>query len=176
MSSATLFSSAFSPPKPHLYISRSRTRKTHISFLSSFTSRNSSKLLPPCSPSLPLLSFTPRRRVIRDAYISAPASDPNLSGIEEEEDPNGRESLSSTPTVDSSIPISWGYLWSLLMKQRLRLAVSVVALVGCTSCTLSMPIFSGLLYFFLVYRNTVRFLFAFFLSSCCCFFFVFFLF
>lgn len=149
MSCVTLLYSPSTPSKPHLSISRSRPPKTHLSSSSSFVSRHSSKLFPPLSSSVPLLRSIrqSKRRVIRAAYISAPASDPNISGIDEEEDPDGHQSRSQTTMVDSSIPISWGYLWSLLMKHKLRLAASIVALVGCTSCTLSMPIFSGLLFF-----------------------------
>ncbi|KAJ8633653.1 hypothetical protein MRB53_026989 [Persea americana] len=145
MSCVTLLYSPSTPSKPQLSISRSRPPKTHLSSSSSFVSRHSSKLFPPLSSSVPLLRSIrqSKRRVIRAAYISAPASDPNISGIDEEEDPDGHQSRSQTTMVDSSIPISWGYLWSLLMKHKLRLAASIVALVGCTSCTLSMPIFSG---------------------------------
>ncbi|CAI0404121.1 unnamed protein product, partial [Linum tenue] len=39
--------------------------------------------------------------------------------------------------------VTWGLLWSLLLRHKLRIGISVLSLVGCTSCTLSMPIFSG---------------------------------
>lgn len=70
------------------------------------------------------------------AYVSGPASDPIVS----EPDPNFDEPDSK---VQSPSVISWGLLWSLLLKHKLRLAISAFALVGCSACTLSMPIFSG---------------------------------
>lgn len=70
------------------------------------------------------------------AYVSGPASDPIVS----EPDPKFDEPDSK---VQSPSVISWGLLWSLLLKHKLRLAISAFALVGCSACTLSMPIFSG---------------------------------
>lgn len=57
-------------------------------------------------------------------------------------DPNDDDS-SVTEKVQSTELISWGLLWSLLAKHKVRLVVCAFTLVGCTSCTLSMPIFSG---------------------------------
>ncbi|KAL6291442.1 hypothetical protein ACE6H2_008952 [Prunus campanulata] len=70
------------------------------------------------------------------AYVSGPASDPIVS----EPDPkiDGPDSKDQPPSV-----ISWGLLLSLLLKHKLRLAISAFALIGCSACTLSMPIFSG---------------------------------
>lgn len=70
------------------------------------------------------------------AYVSGPASDPIVS----EPDPKIDEpdSKGQSPSV-----ISWGLLLSLLLKHKLRLAISAFALIGCSACTLSMPIFSG---------------------------------
>lgn len=48
------------------------------------------------------------------------------------------ERIRSPPSV-----ISWGILSSLLLQHKLRLAISVATLVGCTACTLSMPLYSG---------------------------------
>ncbi|BBN69791.1 non-intrinsic ABC protein 8 [Prunus dulcis] len=48
--------------------------------------------------------------------------------------------------------ISWGLLLSLLLKHKLRLAISAFALIGCSACTLSMPIFSVI---FVVNLNTI---------------------
>lgn len=57
-------------------------------------------------------------------------------------DPTDNDS-SVTEKVQSTELISWGLLWSLLAKHKVRLVVCAFTLVGCTSCTLSMPIFSG---------------------------------
>lgn len=46
-------------------------------------------------------------------------------------------------TVEPPSAISSSLLWSLLMRYKLRLAVSAVTLIGCSACTLSMPLFSG---------------------------------
>ncbi|XP_056158803.1 ABC transporter B family member 28 isoform X2 [Syzygium oleosum] len=86
-----------------------------------------------------------RRRSIRGsssiarAYVTGPASDPIVS----EPDPkfDGKDSGDEEPRPRDVI--TWGLLWSLLAEHKLRLCASAVALVGCTTCTLSMPIFSG---------------------------------
>lgn len=57
-------------------------------------------------------------------------------------DPTDDES-SVTEKVQSTELISWGLLWTLLAKHKARLVVCAFTLAGCTSCTLSMPIFSG---------------------------------
>ncbi|KAA3470500.1 ABC transporter B family member 28 isoform X1 [Gossypium australe] len=70
------------------------------------------------------------------AYVTGPPivseSDPRIKGSE-------------TDTVGAEPPklISWRLLLSLLVQHKLRISVSVLALVGGTTCTLSMPIFSG---------------------------------
>lgn len=97
------------------------------------------------------LTFLPRSRrrrpapAVRAAYVSAPASDPNLEGgrFRGADDAGESEKDSLCATA-----ISWGLLWSLLARHKLRLLVSVVSLVGCTTCTLSMPIFSGQVFFY----------------------------
>ncbi|GMH18415.1 hypothetical protein Nepgr_020256 [Nepenthes gracilis] len=71
------------------------------------------------------------------AYVSGPASEP----IATEPNRNFADSLSEN--VESKNAITWRLLWSLLSKHKLRLAVSVFTLTGCSACTLSMPIFSG---------------------------------
>lgn len=73
------------------------------------------------------------------AYVTGPASDPIFS----ESDPKIDESDPWPEKVQPPSVISWELIWMLLMKHKLRLAVSAVALLCCTSCTLSMPIFSG---------------------------------
>ncbi|KAL6131970.1 hypothetical protein ACLB2K_070342 [Fragaria x ananassa] len=81
------------------------------------------------------------------AYVSGPASDPIVT----EPDPKFDEpdSKLQPPSV-----ISWGLLWSLLLKHKLRLAISTFALVGCSACTLSMPIFSGRFFEVLIGKRT----------------------
>lgn len=90
----------------------------------------------PYFPSITPISIPkPRnKQFLPGAYGTGPASDPAVSV------PDGKfdESVSSSSSV-----INWGVLWSLLAEHKLRLLASVVALVGCTTCTLSMPIFSG---------------------------------
>lgn len=74
---------------------------------------------------------------ISSAYVSGPPilsdSDPKVDASEAT-----REEVQQSPKL-----ISWGLLWSLLLNHKLRLGVSVLTLVGCTTCTLSMPLFSG---------------------------------
>lgn len=41
--------------------------------------------------------------------------------------------------------INWGLLWRLLSGHKLQLAASILTLVGCTTCTLMMPLLSGTL-------------------------------
>lgn len=80
------------------------------------------------------------KRSISCAYVTGPASDPIVS----EPDLKLRESDSRTVEIQSPPNlITWGLLWSLLVKHKLRLGLSVLTLLGCTTCTLSMPIFSG---------------------------------
>lgn len=74
------------------------------------------------------------------AYVSGPASDPIITEpdpkVESSNDVHGE-------TVEPPTAISWSLLWSLLMQYKLRLAGSAVALIVCSTCTLSMPLFSG---------------------------------
>ncbi|KAL3755835.1 hypothetical protein ACJRO7_002822 [Eucalyptus globulus] len=79
---------------------------------------------------------TSGRSSIARAYVTGPPSDPieadpKYDGDGEDEPPRPRA------------VITWGLLWSLLAEHKLRLCVSAAALVGCTTCTLSSPIFSG---------------------------------
>ncbi|KAK9292164.1 hypothetical protein L1049_020123 [Liquidambar formosana] len=75
------------------------------------------------------------------AYVSGPASDPIIT----ESDPkvDGSSEFHAGEVQPPPSAISWGLLWSLVSRHKLRLAVSVLTLVGCATCTLSMPIFSG---------------------------------
>ncbi|XP_010255552.1 PREDICTED: ABC transporter B family member 28 [Nelumbo nucifera] len=122
--------SRFNLPKHH---SRRNTRTELFPWPLSI-SQQPLKLFPPH------FSGTQRRlNGIRSAaYVSAPAFDPNISG----ENPKVEDS-NPIITAQSPTAINWGVIWSLLLRHKLRLVVSVVTLVGCTTCTLSMPIFSG---------------------------------
>ncbi|XP_057952558.1 ABC transporter B family member 28 [Malania oleifera] len=71
------------------------------------------------------------------AYVTGPPADPIVGDRVEHSISVGDDADRSPSTVN------WGLLWSLLVRHKLRLAVSVAALVGCTTCTLSMPLFSG---------------------------------
>ncbi|KAJ6876200.1 hypothetical protein NC652_035537 [Populus alba x Populus x berolinensis] len=107
------------------------------------------KLHPSSSPRLrqsrpfpPLLKRHRTATTITSAYVTGPASDPIVTEPDHKLDPTNDES-SATEKVQSTELISWGLLWTLLAKHKARLVVCAFTLAGCTSCTLSMPIFSG---------------------------------
>ncbi|WZZ09967.1 hypothetical protein YC2023_095888 [Brassica napus] len=60
-----------------------------------------------------------------------------------EEDPKIDGSKSEPEKEESKDLIKWGLVWSLMSKHKLRLVVCLLTLVGCSTCTLSMPVFSG---------------------------------
>ncbi|XP_011076244.2 ABC transporter B family member 28 isoform X2 [Sesamum indicum] len=75
--------------------------------------------------------------IISRAYVSGPAFDAIVS----ESDPK----IDSSEVVEMQ-PIDvirWGLLWKLVSRHKWRVLVSVLTLLGCTTCTLAMPIFSG---------------------------------
>ncbi|KAB5525423.1 hypothetical protein DKX38_023172 [Salix brachista] len=109
------------------------------------------KLKLPPSPSPRLRQsrpFPPLRKrhwtatAITSAYVTGPASDPIVTEPDHKLDSTDDEP-SLTEKVQPPELISWSLLWSLLAKHKVRLVVCAFTLVGCTSCTLSMPIFSG---------------------------------
>ncbi|XP_062153599.1 ABC transporter B family member 28 isoform X1 [Alnus glutinosa] len=130
-STVTLY--LFPTPNP----TRARTLKPRLSL----SSRPPPLQSHPFPPFPRKITTTPRksRSAISFAYVSGPASDPNVS----EADPRVYGSDSRAEKIRPPNAISWGLLWSLLAEHKLRLAVSALTLVGCTTCTLSMPIFSG---------------------------------
>lgn len=73
------------------------------------------------------------------AYVPGPASD--YAAPDPNPDPNVEESRSEN--FQSLDAVNWGLLWTLLLEHKWRLALCASALVGCTSCTLCMPLFSG---------------------------------
>ncbi|KAK0596817.1 hypothetical protein LWI29_019329 [Acer saccharum] len=81
------------------------------------------------------------KRTVSCAYVTGPASDPIISDpvpkLDDSDSPN-QETQSPPPSL-----IGWGLLWSLMSKHKLRLGFSILSLAGATTCTLSMPIFSG---------------------------------
>ncbi|KAI9161620.1 hypothetical protein LWI28_019124 [Acer negundo] len=81
------------------------------------------------------------KRTVSCAYVTGPASDPIISDPVpkfDDSDSSNQETQSPPPSL-----IGWGLLWSLMLKHKLRLGFSILALAGATTCTLSMPIFSG---------------------------------
>ncbi|PIN26575.1 Peptide exporter, ABC superfamily [Handroanthus impetiginosus] len=83
-------------------------------------------------------SRTPR--IVSYANVSCAVLDENLS----EDDPkiDGSEVAERQPVE----VISWGLLWKLVWLQKWRVLLSVLALLGCTTCTLTMPLYSGRLF------------------------------
>ncbi|MCD7450125.1 ABC transporter B member 28 [Datura stramonium] len=75
--------------------------------------------------------------VISSAYITGP------DAFVSENDPKFEESDDSLEVVQPIEVISWGFLWKLVSRHKLRLLASVLSLVGCTTCTLTMPLLSG---------------------------------
>lgn len=102
------------------------------------------------------------RRCIRMAYISPPAYPDFLSQgggkdtDEEEEEEEEEEDDADDPSKSSNskqltqsrrrpkVLITWALVSSLLMKEKLRLLGAVIGLALGTTCTLTMPLFSGI--------------------------------
>ncbi|KMS99060.1 hypothetical protein BVRB_3g066620 isoform A [Beta vulgaris subsp. vulgaris] len=89
----------------------------------------------------------PRQKWASPAYVPGPASDYSVT------DPDPNVENFRAEKVESKDAINWGIFLSLLMEQKWRLALCISALVGGTTCTLSMPLFSGR--FFEVLSGTV---------------------
>lgn len=79
----------------------------------------------------------------RAAFISPPA-EPQYLNAREREDMQD-EVLGSVPVAPRGPKriITWRLVAGLLWKQKLRLALAAFALVAATTCTLTMPLFSG---------------------------------
>ena len=132
---------------PPLLLQRLPTRSLTLSLHA--PSKFKLKLPPSPSPRLrqsrpfpPLLKRHWTATAITSAYVTGPASDPIVTEPDHKLDSTDDES-SLTEKVQPPELISWSLLWSLLAKHKVRLVVCAFTLVGCTSCTLSMPIFSG---------------------------------
>ncbi|XP_031110011.1 ABC transporter B family member 28 isoform X1 [Ipomoea triloba] len=118
----------FTPPKhrrqPHLLAA-------HLNHYSRFrvSSLASPRVLARCQ--------NPKRLVISSAY-AGPAIDAFVSENELKFEDSGDNFVAQPIEV-----INWGLLWKLLSDHKLQLAASVLTLVGCTTCTLTMPLLSG---------------------------------
>ncbi|KAK4385038.1 ABC transporter B family member 28 [Sesamum angolense] len=76
-------------------------------------------------------------RIISRAYVSGPAFDAIVS------DNDPKIDSSEVVEIQPIDVISWGLLWRLVSQHKWRVLASVLTLLGCTTCTLAMPIFSG---------------------------------
>ncbi|CAL5080085.1 unnamed protein product [Urochloa decumbens] len=89
------------------------------------------------------------------AYISAPAP-----GSEAAYAPPSLDAAAAAADVaaaiSSSDAVTWSGVWALLSRHRARLAVCVAALLACTTCTLSMPLFSGRFFETLIGRGNEK--------------------
>lgn len=85
------------------------------------------------------------------ANVTGPAYDSFVSESDEfkVEDSTDSAKVSVQPTY----LISWGLLWNLVSRHKLRLLVSILTLVGCSTSTLTMPIYSGRLFEVLTGRS-----------------------
>ncbi|CAL0303419.1 unnamed protein product [Lupinus luteus] len=115
------------PPLPYSL----RTLKPTLSpFLSSQQSL-------PFSHSTLLTTTTKLSTATPRAYVTGPASDPIFGDADPNIDGSGPEKVKPRGVISREL------LWTLLMKHKLRLVLLVATLLACTTCTLSMPIFSG---------------------------------
>lgn len=78
---------------------------------------------------------------IASANVTGPAYDAFVSEGNEfkVEDSVDSTTVAAQPTY----LISWGLLWKLVSRHKLRLLLCILTLVGCTTCSLTMPIYSG---------------------------------
>jgi hypothetical protein len=76
------------------------------------------------------------------AYISAPAPGPEAAYAPPSLDA-AAAAADVAAAISSSEAVTWAGVWALLSRHRARIAVCLAALVACTTCTLSMPLFSG---------------------------------
>lgn len=76
---------------------------------------------------------------ITAAYITGPASDAIIST----DDPKIEDSDSGPEPVQRFNAINLSLLLKLISRHKLRVIASIVSLICCTTCTLSMPLLSG---------------------------------
>ncbi|CAM0905767.1 unnamed protein product [Alopecurus aequalis] len=132
----------------------------------------STRLLSPCRPilnpsrsRLSSLSTTPhapasgRRQCLRlsrpprpHAYISAPAPGPDAYQSPSLDAAEAAADVAAA--ISSTDAITWAGVWALLSPHKARLTISLAALLACTTCTLSMPLFSGRFFETLIGRGS----------------------
>ena len=137
-------------PLCRIPISSPKSRKTHLPSIfhrkkTSFSSIRSHASLPFHRSRINV--FSSRKPSIQtvSAYISAPAADPNSHFFFNDKD-NASSGIFNDGNDLSKMPkevITWKLIWSLMLEEKWRLVISALALVVCTSSTLSMPLFSG---------------------------------
>nr|CAB3456510.1 unnamed protein product [Digitaria exilis] len=76
------------------------------------------------------------------AYISAPAPGPEAAYAPPSLDA-AAAAADVAAAISSSDGVTWAGVWALLSRHRARIAVCLAALLACSACTLSMPLFSG---------------------------------
>ncbi|VFQ80585.1 unnamed protein product [Cuscuta campestris] len=81
----------------------------------------------------------PKPLAISSAYAAGPAIDAFVSESELKFEDSG-DNFGPPKPIEV---INWGLLWRLVFGHKIHLAASVIALLGCTTCTLTMPILSG---------------------------------
>jgi len=96
---------------------------------------------------LPSAPASRRRSLLRlarplRAYISAPAPGPEAAYAAPSLDA-AAAAADVAASISSSDALTWAGVWALLSRHRARIAVCLAALLACTTCTLSMPLFSG---------------------------------
>uniref|UniRef100_A0A453SGB0 ABC transmembrane type-1 domain-containing protein n=1 Tax=Aegilops tauschii subsp. strangulata TaxID=200361 RepID=A0A453SGB0_AEGTS len=122
------------------------------------------------SPSVPILNPRPsrlpatshvadsgRRRCLRlgrppHAYISAPAPGPDAYQSPSFDAAEAAADVAAA--ISSTDAITWAGVWALLSQHKARLAISLAALLACTTSTLSMPLFSGRFFETLIGRGS----------------------
>ncbi|XP_062186828.1 ABC transporter B family member 28 [Phragmites australis] len=77
------------------------------------------------------------------AYISAPAPGPEAAYAPPSLDAAAAAADVAAAICSSSDAVTWAGVWALLSQHKARIVVSLAALLACTTCTLSMPLFSG---------------------------------
>ncbi|XVF09783.1 hypothetical protein REPUB_Repub07fG0126000 [Reevesia pubescens] len=141
MSMATVPDSVTVPlhqPNPTRFSTRTRHARKLKLTLSQNSPLQQSCTFPPIS-----LPTTTKFRRLKNISSSVPRAYVTGPPIVSESDPRVYESQPDTDKAEPPDLISRKLLLSLLVQHRLGISVLVLALIGCTTCTLSMPIFSG---------------------------------
>nr|GMC61951.1 ABC transporter B family member 28 isoform X1 [Ipomoea batatas] len=128
---AASFTLPFRPFTPPKHRRQPPLLAAHLNHYSRF------RVLSLASPRVLARCQKPKRLVISSAY-AGPAIDAFVSENELKFEDSGDNFVAQPIEV-----INWGLLWKLLSDHKLQLAASVLTLVGCTTCTLTMPLLSG---------------------------------